>query len=100
MFVHRYIQFDTLPPPYLLLILSELIKVADSVSSMKYRFLDPKGMEAESTLEVTPATCSVTLLGPVAVVRLLVLAISSFYQVQVTYPIPRSVDQLKVRIFK
>ena len=54
-------------------VLSEFIKIADSIPDIKYRVLDPSGTEAESTctLEVTPATCTVTQLGPMDVVRLL-----------------------------
>ena len=76
-------------------VLSEFIKIADSIPDIKYRLLDPSGTEAESTLEVTPATCTVTQLGLMDVVRLLVSATSGLCQYQVMYPVPRCVDQLK-----
>ena len=56
-------------------VITEFMKVADSIPDVKCRLLDPSGIEAvESTLEVTPATCSITQLGPMDVVQLLVSA--------------------------
>ena len=49
------------------------IKIADSIPDIKYRLLDLSGIDAESVLEVTPATCNITQLG---VVRLWVMSIS------------------------
>ena len=76
-------------------VLSEFIKIADTISDIKYRLLDlSQGTEAES-LEVTPATCTITQLGPMDVVRLLVSATSGLCQYQVMYPVPRCVDKLR-----
>ena len=77
-------------------ILTEFMKVAGSIPDVKCRLLDRSSIEsAESTLEVTPATCSVTQLGPMDVVRLVVSGTSGLCQFQVMYPVPRCVDQLK-----
>ena len=75
-------------------VLSEFIKIVDTIPDIKYRLLDlSQGTEAKS-LEVTPATCTVTQLGPMDV-QLLVSATSGLCQYQVMYPVPRCVDQLK-----
>ena len=68
-------------------VLSEFIKIADTISDINHHLLGlSQGTEAES-LEVTPATCTTTQLGLMDVVRLLVSATSGLCQYQVMYPI-------------
>ena len=77
-------------------VLSKFIKIADTIPDIKYRLLDlSQGTQASESLKVTPATCTVTQLGPMDVIRLLVSATSGLCQYQVMYPVPRCVDQLK-----
>lgn len=75
-------------------VLSEFMKIADTIPDIKYRLFDMSGAYA-GTLEVTPATCSVTPLGPMDVVRLVVSSTSGLCQYQVMYPVPRCVERLK-----
>ena len=78
------------------------MKIADTIPDIKYRLFDMSGAYA-GTLEVTPATCSVTRLGPMDVVRYSVgsdgccaaSCVFYLYQYQVMYPVPRCVELLK-----
>ena len=75
-------------------VLSEFMKIADTIPDIKYRLFDPSGAYA-GTLEVTPTTCNVTPLGPMDVVRLVVSSTTGLCQYQVMYPVPRCVERLK-----
>lgn len=79
-------------------VITEFMKVAGSMPDVKCCLLDPSGIDtAESTLEVTPATCSIMQLCPMDVVRLLVCSTSGLCQFQVMYPVPHCVDHLKCK---